>query len=508
MAQGLLPFKFEQEKKTGGITGLAGLTVYLDLARKAGLRQSIESNVGVRTQGQGWTDSQIVLGLILLNLAGGDCVEDIKVLEAGEGFCEVLKKAELYGLKRGQRRELLRRWRKQRSRSLASASAIFRYLAAFHDPEQEQKRIAGKAFIPAPNESLQGLGKVNKDLVGFASRQEPQETATLDMDATIVETHKADARFCYKGYKSYQPLNTWWAEQEVLLHTEFRDGNVPAGYEQLRVLQESHECLPEDVGQIRMRSDTAGYQHDLMGYCERGASERFGRIEFAISSDVTPEFKKAVAELEEADWQVLYRRVDGKQYKTKTQWAEVCFVPNAIGHSKKGPAYRYIAKREALAEQPALPGLKPQPELPFQTMHMQGKRYKLFGIVTNKDWDGERLITWHHKRCGKSEEAHAVMKHDLAGGRLPSGDFGENAAWWWVMVLAYNLHAILKRHGLGKAWHTKRMKAIRFAIICLPGRVLNRSRGLIVRLAQGHPSYEVLVATRGRIAMMKPLPAG
>jgi hypothetical protein len=28
------------------------------------------------------------------------------------------------------------------------------------------------------------------------------------------------------------------------------------------------------------------------------------------------------------------------------------------------------------------------------------------------------------------------MKGDFAGGKLPSGDFGENAAWWWIMILA------------------------------------------------------------------------
>jgi len=29
---------------------------------------------------------------------------------------------------------------------------------------------------------------------------------------------------------------------------------------------------------------------------------------------------------------------------------------------------------------------------------------------------------------------HAVMKDDLAGGSLPSVDFAENAAWWWIMI--------------------------------------------------------------------------
>ena len=46
---------------------------------------------------------------------------------------------------------------------------------------------------------------------------------------------------------------------------------------------------------------------------------------------------------------------------------------------------------------------------------------------------------------------------DLAGGRMPSGLFGANAAWWtimiWtIMILAHNLNAVMKRLVLGPAW--------------------------------------------------------
>ncbi len=64
-------------------------------------------------------------------------------------------------------------------------------------------------------------------------------------------------------------------------------------------------------------------------------------------------------------------------------------------------------------------------------MEMQESRYKVFGIVTNityTEMNGEEVIHWLHERCGKSEEVHAVMKEDLAGGKLPSADFGVNAA--------------------------------------------------------------------------------
>jgi hypothetical protein len=43
-----------------------------------------------------------------------------------------------------------------------------------------------------------------------------------------------------------------------MLHTEFRDGNVPAGYEQLRILKEALTYLPAGIKKVRLRSDTAG----------------------------------------------------------------------------------------------------------------------------------------------------------------------------------------------------------------------------------------------------------
>jgi len=48
----------------------------------------------------------------------------------------------------------------------------------------------------------------------------------------------------------------------------------------------------------------------------------------------------------EDDWRPLLREVNGRTEATGRQWAEVCFVPNKIGHSKKGPQYRYLATRE------------------------------------------------------------------------------------------------------------------------------------------------------------------
>jgi Transposase DDE domain group 1 len=495
MAQGVLAYKYEEERSNSGMTALAGLPVYLDLASVLGLGDHVRAHMQVR-QSQGWTDEQMILSLVLLNLAGGDSVDDIRVLEKDEGFCKVLGRVETKGLSRQQRRAQELRWRKEHHRSVPSPSAVFRYLEAFHNPEEEKRREKGRAFIPAPNQYLEGLTRVNRDLIASLQKHRPKTEATLDMDATLVETQKEDALFSYKGYKAYQPFNVWWAEQQLMLHSEFRDGNVPAGYEQLRVFKDALDMLPEGVTKVSLRSDTAGYQHDLLKYCEKGGNKRFGRIEFAIGVDVTKEFRKAVAEVEE--WKPVMKKVKGEMRKTGKEWAEVCFVPHVITCTRNAPVYRYVATRELL-EQPELPGMEGQIELPFPTMTIEKKRYKIFGIVTNRDIDGSELVNWLHKRCGKSEEAHSVMKEDLAGGRLPSADFGENAAWWGIMILAFNLNSAMKQLVLGESWVAKRMKALRFSLISLPGRVMTPARELVIRLAKGHPSLETLLAARQRI---------
>ena len=498
VAQGVLPFKYEADTHTSGATALAGLPVYLDLAHELGVADSIRRHMRVREDTQGWSDEQIVMSLVLLNLAGGDCVDDLRVLEGDEGFCRVLRRTELFGLLRRERRATERRWRKERRRAVPSPSSVFRYLERFHDPAQEVLRQAGKAFIPAAGEHLQALRLVNRELVAAVQRRSPSSVATLDMDATLVECFKAAALYCYKHFKSYQPLNVWWAEQGLVLHSEFRDGNVPAGFEQVRILKEAEAMLPESVRTVRLRSDSAGYQEELLRYCEMGKSERFGRIEFAVSADVTREFKKAVAEVPESEWQTIHRKDDkGTLHATSQQWAEVCFVPSSLSKSTKG-TYRFLAVREPLSAQP-LPGMGEQLELPFPTMAFGTVYSKLFGVVTNLDWDGEAVVLWLRERCGKSEEVHSIMKSDLAGGQLPSAHFGANAAWWAIMLLSLNLNEAMKRLVLGGWWATARGKAIRFQLIQLPGRVLERARQLLVQVRETHPSLEVLLAARQRI---------
>jgi hypothetical protein len=199
LAQGVLGFQYEAEPASAGLTSLGGLPLYLDLIHVSGLAEAIRHHVRV-AGAQGWLDLQMVLALIFLNLAGGTCVEDLGRLEGDSGFAAVLGAIERDLLSRAERRSLAARWRRERERAVPSPSAAFAWLERFHDPAAP-KAVAGSAFIPAVTQELQGLWRANQSLLEFMQTHQPATQATLDMDATLIATHKRDALPCYKGFK-------------------------------------------------------------------------------------------------------------------------------------------------------------------------------------------------------------------------------------------------------------------------------------------------------------------
>ncbi|MBF0496837.1 MAG: hypothetical protein HQK57_08300 [Deltaproteobacteria bacterium] len=48
MSQGVLPFRYEGERSDTGMTSLAGLPVYLDLAHVLGMSEAIDKHLQVR----------------------------------------------------------------------------------------------------------------------------------------------------------------------------------------------------------------------------------------------------------------------------------------------------------------------------------------------------------------------------------------------------------------------------------------------------------------------------
>ncbi|GAC1568886.1 MAG: hypothetical protein NVS3B14_20460 [Ktedonobacteraceae bacterium] len=506
-SNGLIPIVLEEDPTQCSTTAYAGILPYLDLWKVLGMPSAVDRTVHICGE-QGWMDRQIVQSLVLLNLIGGDCVTDIEKLEADGGLREMVRSSEFCGMSLQQRRSASNRFRGGRNRAFPAATQIYGFLEACHEEAEEAKRIAGKAFIPEPNSHLSSLRALNTALVAQMQKRRPTKTATLDCDATLVATQRQTATFCYKHFRAYQPFNVWWAEQEVVLASEFRDGNVPAGYSILPVIKEAVESLPEGVEEVLMRQDTAAYQTEVLAWCEREREHpKYGRILFTISADITQALRDEIRKV--TQWTPEYRIKGGKQEKTGREWAEVVFVPNSHALlTDIFEPFRYLVMRERLGDQLSLLDLDtPSQEtdkstgLPFPSMTLSGVAYKVHALVTNRRNDpAPDLIRWHYGRCGKSEEAHSIMKEDFAGGQLPSSKFGANAAWWAMMILSLNFQSLAKRLVLGNGLMAKRMKAIRFALIHTAGRIVHHSRQYCLRVNHGFHAW--LASLRERVAQL------
>ena len=512
MPQNALPFQYEVDE-SGATTGWAGLCLFAALFVKLGLLDAARSEIGVRQDG--WDDGLMTLALVLLNIVGGVDVGDLDALDSDRLLSEAMLRAKLANVPRRKRRQIQRAWRRERkrgrsSRQVPSASSTFRWLYCFHDREaieqaQGAAQAAGRiAFVPQEPAALEGLWRLNALVVAALQERRPQRTATLDMDATCVEAHKDSAKWCYKGFPGYQPLNVYWHEQDAIVYSQFRDGNVPANFGQRQVLERALELLPDGVEQVLLRCDTAGYQWDLMRFCAEGHSERFGRIDFAVGADLTPQLIAEVSKLPADAWKRLKRPAPdgGEPTTTKHEYAEVVYVPNQACRSKCGPSYRFIVTREKVREgqngavQLALPSIGNADKVTL-TADGTSNLFKLYAVCTTLSWPADEIIWWHRARCGASEQAHTTMKRDLAGAVMPCDRFGANAAWWAIMVLAYNLVTVLKSVVLGDGWRRREMKALRLHVIHVAGRIVRHGRQLFVKVSAA--AYKLLNSASERI---------
>jgi hypothetical protein len=153
---------------------------------------------------------------------------------------------------------------------LPAAQTARDFLSAFHEDDLPLLH-EGKSTVPAESAPLQGLAAANRELLLDLQSRKPVRTATLDVDATIITSSKRAAKFAYDGERGYQPVLVLWAEQDVIVTDEFRDGNVPAGTGNARVIEEAVRALPGSFDKIYVRGDSALYEHEAMTWMDERA---------------------------------------------------------------------------------------------------------------------------------------------------------------------------------------------------------------------------------------------
>jgi hypothetical protein len=431
-----LDFEIDDKVETGLLTAHAGIPGLIEAFRQTGAAAVIDREVQVKRRKRGLGASEMVESLMALWAVGGERAEDLDRLRQDDALALLLGHA------------------------LPAAQTARDFLAQFHQEDLPLLK-AGDAPVPSESAPLAGLGKAAAELVLDLQARRPQRTATLDVDATIIDSDKRAAKRTYEGGRGYQPVLVLWAEQDVIVADEFRDGNVPAGCGNHRVVERAIAALPPGIESIRLRGDSALYEHALLLWLEAR------RIEYAISADMSEQLAACIAALPEAAWQP-----DREETDAIREWAEVAYVPSDGIHRKgRETPPRYLVIRVRPRQGELLEG---------------GGKVRHFAVVTNRadppGGSGLDLIRWHRGKAGTIEHAHHVLMNELAGAALPSQKFGANAAWLRLNVLLYNLLSAYKRVGLPEEFHTARPKRLRFLLLNVVGKVIRHARTTLLRL--------------------------
>src|SRR6266849_6842703 len=214
-----LDFEIDVELETGLITGHAGVPGLIEAFRLTGTAAVIDREVKLKQRKRGLSASEIVESLLAMWAAGGERAEDLDTFREDKALAVLL------------------------GHELPAAQTARDFLAQFH-AEDLPLLQGGKSSVAAETVALLGLAKANAELILDLQCRHPAKTATLDVDATVIACDKRAAKRAYDGHRGYQPVLALWAEQDVIVADEFRDGNVPAGSGNRRVVEKELPPCP------------------------------------------------------------------------------------------------------------------------------------------------------------------------------------------------------------------------------------------------------------------------
>ena len=423
------------------MTAHGGVPALIEHFRSSGAAAAVDGLVPYKRRKRGLSASEMCESLLALWASGGEPCEDLERLRGRQDGL---------GLVLGH--------------GFPAAQTARDFLSCFDEPGLPLLG-GGRSAVREEGLGLRGLAQASAAVVADLQARSPQREATLDVDATIVASSKRAASFCYDGRRGYRPVVALWAEQDVIVADEFRDGNVSASSGNRRVVEGALAALPSGVDRVYLRADSALYDHALMVFLDQR------QVGFALSVPVSPGLRGRMQGLEEGSW-----HLEGEDDGVLRHWAALDYLPDGAIDQPQGVVrrLRYIAIRISRKQ---------------GSLFADGEAVKHFCVVTNRadppGGDAGAVLRWHRGKAGTVEHAHAVLTKDLAASALPSQEFGANAAWFRLNVVLYNLLSAFKRLGLPEEFHSIRAKRLRFLVLNTLARLVCHARERLLRFADG-----------------------
>lgn len=291
----------------------------------------------------------------------------------------------------------------------------------------------------------------------------------IDVDSTICEVHgyhKAGAAYGYTKVLGYHPILATRADTGEVLHARMRKGSANTARGTRRFIDELVARLRRAgaTGQMVMRFDSGFWSAETIKVLARhGVS-----YTMAVRAN-TKAVAAVIAAIDESAWTDIDYTPGGQAQVAETTYKD----------------RRLVVRRTRL--------LGAQQELIFDWRH--------FAFLTDLA-DPAVALDAFHRAHATVELAIRDLKEGAGLEHCPSGNFSANSAWLQCAALAHNL--IRWTATLG-ADHDGLVVArtVRAQLIALPGRIVNRSGRLTLRLPARWPWAETLTT---RLATIRALP--
>lgn len=400
------------------MTSFAGLPLLLEMAHHIGITKEINNIPGLQERKRKHNPSDYLMSLMLMLASGGDTLDEVDVIRKDPGLNKIIG-------------------------DIAAPNSIGEFLRRF------DRSAAYRLSKISSRIALENVKRMNLNEI------------TLDIDSTLIEAKKIEARKTYNGFPGYNPLLVWIAEANVWLSGVFRQGNSSPQSHLVSLLKRCARLLPQGI-KLRIRSDSAGFQVKVLNFCHKQ------NIIFAIRAKHDDAVKASIESIPETAWKII---------QTKKECYAIAETVHAMSNNPKTimPAFRLIVKRKFTG----------QLEL-FKNLFVD------YPVLSNApaDWSMEQVLDFYNAR-GTMEKAIGVLKNETGLCQIPCGSLLANTAYFQTTLLTYNLLQLFKLHALPCDWNHFGWTKLRYRLIGQAALIVTHAREVILKLAKDYIYYPV-----------------
>ena len=318
-------------------------------------------------------------------------------------------------------------------------------------------------------ENLEGLGRINRELIAKAEAMDSPQRVVLDMDSTEIPVYGEQEQSAYNGHfesTCYHPLLLFNGEGDCL-GAKLRPGNVHSAEDWDEVLLPEIERQQALGQEVVFRADAAFAKPEIYE-----ALEEWG-VKYAIRIPANDSLERDIAE--------LLTRPAGRPSHKPIVWYKGFLYQAASWKT----ARRVVAKVEFHA----------------------GELFPRVGfIVTNLETPSRAVVRFYNKR-GTAEQWIKEGKQAVKMTRLSCHRFRSNQVRLALSLLAYNLGNLWRRLALPRRIENWSLTSLQQRLVKTGGRLVKHARYYWLLLAEGHLTRRRFGAMLGRISLL-PIPTG